>query len=241
MNLSPGDRRSRKSPAKSSDIYSTFVIHKDDEESQSPNDDPNIFATMLRKPDPTDNDASNSDDDDESLPPLLKRIPKDFDAAAVNFDNDYDDDANISGTMIVKSNRNHKSSPSYLRKPKVYDDDDDDDEDDDEDENESDFSTFVVRSSAKKERERQASVSGTIGGTFVKRSGGGGGGGSTMSKAVASMQAANLQEEERKLRKQTSSKVSTSSIPDSVTREDPSTKYELLHELGNCCLFWFPL
>lgn len=108
--------------------------------------------------------------------------------------------------------------------------------DDDEDENLSDFSTFVVRSSVKKERDRQASVSGTIGGTFVKRSGGGGGGGggSTMSKAVASMQAANLQEEERKLRKQTSSKVSTSSIPDSVTREDPSTKYELLHELGNC-------
>ncbi|XP_074328495.1 serine/threonine-protein kinase 1 isoform X1 [Apium graveolens] len=223
MNLSPGDRRNRKSPAKSSDIYSTFVIHKDDEDST---DDPNLFATMLRKPDPTDT-ASNSDDDDESLPPLLKRIPKDFDAAAINFDNDYDDDANISGTMIVKSNRNHKSSPSYMRKP--YEDDDDEDEEED-DENESDFSTFVVRSSAKKERERQASVSETIGGTFVKRSGGGGG--STMSKAVASMQAANLQEEERKLRKQTSSKVSTSSIPDSVTREDPSTKYELLHELG---------
>lgn len=183
---------------------------------------------MLRKPDPTDN---NSDDDDESLPPLLKRIPKDFDAAAINFDNDYeDDDANISGTMIVKSNRNQKSSPSYMRKPQSYDDDDDEDEDD---ENENDFSTFVVRSSVKKERERQASVSGTIGGTFVKRSGGGGGGGSTMSKAVASMQAANLQEEERKLRKQMSSKVSTSSIPDSVTGEDPSTKYELLHELGN--------
>lgn len=236
MNLTPGNRRNRNSPAKSSDIYSTFVIHKDDEDteqSQSPNDDPNIFATMLRKPDPTDDDDLNSDDD-ESLPPLLKRIPKDFDAAAINFDNDYDDDANISGTMIVKSNRNHKSSPSYLRKPQTYDDDDDDDDEDDENENESDFSTFVVRSSAKKERERQVSVSGTIGGTFVRRSGGGGGGGSTMSKAVASMQAANLQEEERKLRKQTSSKVSTSSIPDSVTREDPSTKYELLHELGNC-------
>ena len=27
-------------------------------------------------------------------------------------------------------------------------------------------------------------------------------------------------------------KVSTSSIPDSVTREDPTTKYELLNELG---------
>ncbi|XP_017236689.1 serine/threonine-protein kinase 1 isoform X2 [Daucus carota subsp. sativus] len=233
MNLSPGDRRNRNSPAKSSGIYSTFVIHDDvKESSQSPNNDSNIFATMLRKPDPTDNSASNSDDDDEFLPPLLKRIPKDFDASAMDFDNDYDDDTNISGTMIVKSNRHQNSSP--LRKPKVYDDDDDDDDDD---ENASDFSTFVVRSSVKKERERerQASVSGTVGGTFLRRSGGGGGGGgggNSMSRAVASMQASNLQEEERKLRKQASSKVSTSSIPDSVTREDPSTKYELLHELG---------
>jgi serine/threonine protein kinase len=39
------------------------------------------------------------------------------------------------------------------------------------------------------------------------------------------------QDEEWITRHQTS-KMSTSSIPDSVTREDPSTKYELLHELG---------
>lgn len=192
--------KSKNTPA---DLYSTFVVHSDDETLDDPEDD----------------------EDDESLPPLLKRIPKDFDATAIVFGDAYEHDAvsrdTISNTVIVKPDRNLSPPSPYSRKPMEFSDQEDE---------ESNFSTFVVRSTVKKEREREKSVSGTM----VRRSSGGVGDddGSTMSRAVASMQASNLQEEEKKkLRKQTS-KVSSSSIPDSVTREDPSTKYELLHELG---------
>ena len=105
-----------------------------------------------------------------------------------------------------------------------------DDEEMEEEEDGEGFSTFVVRSG---ERE---SVSGTV----VRRTGGGDVG-STMSRAVASMQAvgdlgfgkqrkgsgSSQGEEARQL-----AKMSSSSIPESVTREDPTTKYELLNELG---------
>ena len=101
-------------------------------------------------------------------------------------------------------------------------------EDEDEDDDGDGFSTFVVRES--------------VSGTVVRRtSGGDGGGGSTMSRAVASMRAvgdlgfgkqrkgsgSSQGDESRQL-----TKMSSSSIPESVTREDPTTKYELLNELG---------
>ncbi|XP_060215087.1 serine/threonine-protein kinase 1 isoform X2 [Lycium barbarum] len=221
----------------------------------------NIYATMLVNDDVIVDDDDDDDDlnDDESLPPLLKRLPKDFGGGAIDSVSD-DDVASISGTMIVKTDRSSKLQPqqqqqqqqtarymSYWdrddktpitrRRYQENEDDEDEDEDDNEDEDEEGrFSTFVV-----KDNEFDS-------GTMMRRtvrSGSNEGVGSTMSRAVASMQAVGeigigrqrnrgSGEEEGgggTLRPQ-GSKMSSSSIPDSVTREDPCTKYELLHELG---------
>ncbi|KAD2393613.1 hypothetical protein R6Q59_012095 [Mikania micrantha] len=221
MDFPPVARRTTKKPTKS-ELYSTFVVHSDDEEDDDQTqknpknaDTGDIYATMLCKEDEDPND-------DESLPPLLKRLPKDF-GAAVDSD---DDGESISGTMIVKTGGRRVQS-SYRRE--------DFDEEEDDDEDGGGFGTFVVRSD---ERESE-SASGTV----VRRNSGGSGGMSTMSRAVASMQAvgegfgrprkgtSGSQDEGGHSRHQTS-KMSSGSIADSVTREDPSTKYELLHELG---------
>ncbi|KAJ0724989.1 putative protein kinase STE-STE20-Pl family [Helianthus annuus] len=224
MDFSPSSRRNTKKPTKS-DLYSTFVVHSDDDEDENNNNQPqknpknsdagDIYATMLCK----DDDDPN---DDESLPALLKHLPKDF-GAAVDSD---DDGESISGTMIVKTDRRRVQS-TYRR--------DEEEDEDDEDDDGAGFGTFVVRS---EERENE-SVSGTV----VRRSSGGGGM-STMSRAVASMQAVGEGFGRRKgsgtgssvddggCSRQQTSKMSSGSIADSVTREDPSTKYELLHELG---------
>lgn len=108
------------------------------------------------------------------------------------------------------------------------------------------FSTFVVRSTAKS-RSRE-SVSGTIlrrtgGSRSDTRDGGGGLEGSTLGRAVASMQGMGELGFGKQRRGNGSprseegggrmcSKVSSSSIPESITREDPNSKYELLNELG---------
>ncbi|KVI05450.1 Protein kinase, ATP binding site-containing protein [Cynara cardunculus var. scolymus] len=113
------------------------------------------------------------------------------------------------------------------------------------------YSTFVVHNdeeddeaqkqkNPKKERESES-----ISGTVVRRTSGGM---STMSRAVASMHAvgegfgkprkgsgtptSSSQDEEGGYSRRQTSKMSSGSIADSITREDPSTKYELLHELG---------
>lgn len=251
-------RRSRKVPPRP-ELYSTVVIHDDEEENgntrrgrqrRNPKSEDDLYATMVYK----GNDAEDDDeDDDASLPPLLKRLPKDFGGgASIDYFDDEDDGIGDDfGTMIVKTDRNRSrsrsaSSNSTLRRVpppplpppttqkrgsglmRPEEEDEDEDEDDDGD----GFSTFVVRSG---ERE---SVSGTV----VRRTSGGGGSvGSTMSIAVASMQAVgdlgfgkqrkgsgSSQGEESRLL----TKMSSSSIPESVTKEDPTTKYELLNELG---------
>lgn len=262
MDQSAFSLRTRKTRPKS-DLYSTVVIHDDgdggdggyDERDQGGRrrntrneDDP--YATMVYK----DNGyGEDEDDDDSSLPPLLKRLPKDFGGgASMDYDDDDpDEDAGDFGTMIVKTDRSrqrNRSSSSYSspmdstwksRKSQgstvagLGGEDDDDDDDGD-----GGFSTFVVRSTARSsERE-------SISGTVVRRTSGGGSGvGSTMERAVASMQASgelgfgkqkrgtgsSLNDEGRQ---SIATKVSSSSIPESVTREDPTTKYELLNELG---------
>jgi len=184
------------------------------------------------------NDDVDVEEDEESLPPLLKRLPKDFGGGD---DDDDDDDADF-GTMIVKAGRGRHQNQSWSssssvappRKPhsapftefesRINDIGDNSDGDDD---GRVEFGTFLVKS------------------TVVRRSGSGGGG-STMGKAVASMQASGelgfgkerkgsgLLGEEGKQHQQKQSKMSSSSIPESVTREDPTTKYELLNELGAC-------
>ncbi|KAL3511032.1 hypothetical protein ACH5RR_030433 [Cinchona calisaya] len=130
---------------------------------------------------------------------------------------------------------------------------------DEEEEEEGNFSTFVVRKGVdeveeEEEEDEEDEEMGT--GTVVRKTTGrkkSSGGGGTMSRAVASMQAVGeigggfgrqrksgsgggMAVEEGgggdRIRGHGSGKVSISSIPDCVTKEDPSTKYELLHELG---------
>ncbi|XP_052198479.1 serine/threonine-protein kinase 1 [Diospyros lotus] len=272
MDFSPTGRRMRGAPAKA-DIYSTVVVHDDEsEEQQEPprgkdkgkgkgkgktKEEEDIYATMLYK------DDHNNDEDD--LPPLLKRLPKDFGA----IDGGEDDDAgSISGTVIVKTdrggNRNRSSSSSFsagwrprsapldwqrAATPRTRV----------QEEEGADFSTFVVRSTVRnRDDERDGRERESVSSTVVRRTGGTGGSASTtttttMSRAVASMQAMGDLGFEKKQKKRSegssvaasgfsdyhdegrhglASKVSSSSIPDSVTREDPSSKYELLHELG---------
>jgi hypothetical protein len=195
----------------------------------------------------------DDDEDDSSLPPLLKRLPKDFGGGAPV---DDDDDNADFGTMIVKTDRTRPSnlsspssySPSKSRssplseykpaRPGNRNDEDEGEGDGDGDE----FSTFVVRSTVRaSERE---SVSGTV----LRRTGVKGMGDSTMGRAVASMQAVgdlrfavqrkgsgSSQGAGEEGRYPLMTKMSSSSIPESVTREDPTTKYELLNELGRCC------
>ncbi|CAN4124613.1 unnamed protein product [Withania somnifera] len=252
MELRPSSWRSRKPPppaAKqlSDNLYSTFVIH-DDRRKTDENDHSDLYSTTLYKNNNDDVIVDDDDDlnDDESLPSLFRRLPKDFGGGGdVASGVDDDDVASISGTMIVKTGRNSKQQQQPTARYMSYWDrdqksptrrryEDEDEGNDEEEEEEGRFSTFVV-----KDNEFDS-------GTMVRRTGSGEGVGLTMSRAVASMQAAGeigigrqMQrnrgsgEEEGggKLRAQ-GSKMSSSSIPDSVTMEDPSTKYELLHELG---------
>ncbi|XP_031100582.1 serine/threonine-protein kinase 3-like [Ipomoea triloba] len=254
MDFSQTPWRSRKPPPpKLTDIYSTVGVqgnhkHKNDAAETDASD---LYATVVYKGDvDVDVDVVDDPNDDESLPPLLKRLPKDFGGGGL-IDSDSDNEAaSISGTMIVKTSRSSMySNPAspYLKprsgpasywersERKSEDQGEEEEEEDDDEEEEVSFSTFVVKDS-----EFDA---GTVE-TRTRKSGSGGASGlSTMSRAVASMQAVGeigharqrksgsgwVQEEE--LRPQ-GSKVSSSSIPESVTKEDPSSKYELLHELG---------
>lgn len=240
MNYPPSTRRTRKAPAKS-DLYSTFVVHSGSEsESESGSRkikpkpqgsrEPDLYATMIYK------DGDEEDEDYSSLPPLLKHLPKDFGGGPTDFDDD--DDAGDFGTVIVKSDRgrNARGQPSYSFKPPAaavaspiwarrdgldVDDDDVEEEEEEEDGDGEGFGTFVVRSTVRSDREG----SGTVVKRAVASMGELGFGKQKRSTSTTSLQG----EENRFLQ---NSKASLSSIPDNLTREDPSTKYELLNELG---------
>lgn len=188
----------RKAPTKS-ELYSTVVIHDDDED-----DETNAINY-------SQNDAAM--EDDESLPPLLKRLPKDF--GATPLDDDDEDDGDF-GTMIVKTKTKTKNKTTRTIVNKPFQDFKKPDGDDE-------YGTFVVRSSDKNSSDTVRS------GKYDD---------STMGRAVASMRrfgsSSSLHGDEARQQ----SKVSSSSIPESVIREDPSTKYELLNELG--AFFFFP-
>nr|VDD63910.1 unnamed protein product [Brassica oleracea] len=202
---SPRSRRSRK-PDPTPDLYSTFVVHSDSDSDQGrdpdkPDEDETVdlYATMVYKSD---------SDEDSMLPPLLKRLPKDFGGGGAS----YDGDGGF-GTVIVK--KDSKNSP---RVPVVNPADEESSDEGEE------YGTFVVvkpcSSKKGKEKEKETDLS-------------------TMGRAVASMQESSfggknnrkstpsLQQQKQKQ----SSKMSTTSLPDCV-REDPTTKYEFLNELG---------
>lgn len=208
MDSSPKSRRNHKS-SKNTDIYSTVVIHGNEEDEDdvpealphSSSSEEDIYATMLCK---------DEQEDDSSLPPLLKRLPKDF-GAAIDYDDEHDNNYN-SGTMIVKTNRNPPASssssyssakPRYLpfvdrnqsSSKKIIDDDEDD------------YSTFRVRSTVRSNETEFG---------FAKQR--------KESGSSSSHRGESRQQQPRK--------ISSSSIPESVTKEDPSSKYELLNELG---------
>ncbi|XP_009127709.2 serine/threonine-protein kinase hippo [Brassica rapa] len=221
---SPRSRRTRQ-PDPKPDIYSTFVVHSDSDSDQDskrkpkPEDDEDdenvdLYATTVYKGD-TDGGGDEDDDDDSFLPPLLKRLPKDFGGGA-SLDYDDEDDGDF-GTMIVKKDRDSHSSskPRVAASPprRIADE---------ESSEEEEFGTFVVKPSSKKGKEMDLS---------------------TMGRAVASMQESSFGgKKNRKSRpsspsshrrmQQQNSKMSTTSLPDSITREDPTTKYEFLNELG---------
>ncbi|KAJ0980160.1 hypothetical protein J5N97_008415 [Dioscorea zingiberensis] len=167
-----------------------------------------IYSTVVIHGDDSDHE---DDEDEESLPPLLQRVPKDF-GAAID-DDDDDGDSSVSGTVVVRRERRPMRSPFMdiqRASPRARSDTEDA------------YSTFVVHSSATEE---------SVSGTFIRRTGGGGGFGSTISAGELGFGfgfSQGLGEETRHKQR----KASVSSVPESVTREDPSTKYELLHELG---------
>ncbi|KAG7013098.1 Serine/threonine-protein kinase dst1 [Cucurbita argyrosperma subsp. argyrosperma] len=265
-------------------LYSTVVIHSNSDSDadnkpsdrrlqrrrRPPSEGQDLYATMVYKD--VDKGHEDEDDDDSSLPPLLKRLPKDFGGGApIDYNDDedfgFDHDTEDFGTVIVKTGRsrplNRSLSSSVSAKPRSSalpsvnfqtgssgtrsGGRDGSEEGDVSEEDDGDgYSTFVVKPSARS-RNRE-SVSDTILRRSVAsrsdtRDGGGGLEGSTLGRAVASMQGmgdlgfgkqrkgtGSPKSEEGGGRMR--SKVSTSSIPESITREDPNTKYELLNELG---------
>ncbi|CAI9096450.1 OLC1v1032604C1 [Oldenlandia corymbosa var. corymbosa] len=230
----------RLDPSSAADIYATMV-RKDDDET----DDDSLPPLLKRLPkdfglDPTmnseDDDAGGLFDAASSISGTMI-VKKSFNSRGPSF-------------LDRTGKRNFDNAASYRRR--YGDEEDDDDEDGD---GVADFGTFVVRKGVEEdedeeEEEEDELGSGTIVRKTARRAGKKSVGGGTMSRVVASMQAVGeIGGKQRKvggnaggtaedgigngrLRGYGSGKVSTSSIPDSVTKEDPSTKYELLHELG---------
>ncbi|KAG4158621.1 hypothetical protein ERO13_D02G130100v2 [Gossypium hirsutum] len=234
MEQPPTSRRTRKSQAKS-ELYSTFVIHSGSESDfgsgkskpkPQPSREPDLYATMVYK------DVDEEGEDGSSIPPPLKCAPKLFGGGG-GTPSDADDgsgDAGDLGTMIVKKDHVREArggTPSSFNPPALAgvspisargDKMDVEEEEDDEGEG---FGTFVVRSTARNEREG----SGTVVNRAVASTGELGFGKQKTSTSTTPLQG----EESRFLQ---NNKVLSSSVPDCVIREDPSTKYELLNELG---------
>ncbi|KAK8686839.1 hypothetical protein V6N13_125856 [Hibiscus sabdariffa] len=189
-------------------------------------------SRRTRKPQPTMlyKDVNGEREDDSSLhPPLIKCVSKHFGAAPSDDDND-NGAAGDFGTMIVKTDRDRMSlreTPASFRTPPIatrdeMDVDDDDDEKEEEDDDGESFGTFVVRSTVRSEREES--------GTMVVNRAVASMGELGFGKQKSSTSTTSLPGEEHRFLQ--NNKVSSSSVPDCVIREDPSTKYELLNELG---------
>uniref|UniRef100_A0A0D9VZ52 non-specific serine/threonine protein kinase n=1 Tax=Leersia perrieri TaxID=77586 RepID=A0A0D9VZ52_9ORYZ len=213
--------RSPWSRPRKADVYSTVVVHDDDEED----------TAAARGVGRGGGHALAEDDDDEdpsSLPPLLQRLPKDFGGASFDEDDDpYSsdlDDASLSATVVVKRGAPASTSGSSSRSPFL-----DLRRSSPRDAEGDLYSTFVVHGTSRSggASSPRESASG---------SGGGGFGSSFWSPAEGRSeelrQPALLLQQQHQQQQHSRRKASVSSVPESVTREDPSTKYELLHELG---------
>jgi hypothetical protein len=195
---------SRGKKKKDSEIYSTVVIHGGADDASEPESEP-----------------------DASLPPLLQRLPKDFgrssfDESEADSGSDSDHQSvSYSGTFVVK--RTLGAPPRSVRKPnpppqhvpfpdlRRFSADVDDDS----------FSTFVVKSTSPRDGGSES-----ISGTVIRRTEGGVGGG------FGSPFVSGVVVDEGRFTRNSRRRTSVSSVPDNVTREDPTTRYELLDELG---------
>lgn len=172
-----------------------------------------IYSTVV-----VHNDSKEEEEDISSLPPLLQRVPKDF-GGGVSLNDHYveeydeEDQPFSSGTVVVKhdtpSRRILSTAPplSPGKHRPVLLDVDKDGEEGGRDDSPSSYSTFVKKSD------------GTVGG---------GGFGSMVMKTGE----IDSHYWEQQMQQHPRRKMSVSSVPDTVTREDPTTKYELLSELG---------
>ncbi|KAL5987888.1 hypothetical protein ACLOJK_035644 [Asimina triloba] len=217
-------------PRPKSDLYSTVVIHhsssssENDQNPASNADDADIYATTIYKP--SKGEEEEEEEDSSSLPPLLQRLPKDFGTAPDDYDDDADDPEafSSSGTFIVRRNRN--SVPRRPANPLLSDrhrpmsrgippD-------------EEPYSTFVVKSTVKSKGalgDGRGSIRDSgAGGTVIRRTG--------VHGFYPSFRGERRSEENWPTQQSPARKISVGSIPESVTREDPTMKYELLNELG---------
>ncbi|MQM12329.1 hypothetical protein Taro_045247 [Colocasia esculenta] len=212
---SSSSSRSGNQRAKASDIYSTVVIHDDDGE------------TPGRAP-------SDDEEDISKLPPLLQRLPKGFGAHPDDEDDDEDDGDGLGFSETVIVRRDRPSPPTSARRPlrSSFTDVRRASPRSRADLEEA-YSTFVRRSTPRS-RESTTPREDWDSGSVVRRtsSGGGWAGGFGSSSAISRAVEIMRQGEESQLQQQQRRRMSVSSVPDSITREDPSTKYELLHELG---------
>eukprot|EP00268_Persea_americana_P041781 TRINITY_DN4176_c0_g1_i1.p1 TRINITY_DN4176_c0_g1~~TRINITY_DN4176_c0_g1_i1.p1 ORF type:complete len:787 (+),score=151.63 TRINITY_DN4176_c0_g1_i1:146-2506(+) len=193
--------------------FSTVVIHNSSDES-----DENPSTSVRRHADDDD-----EEEDSSSLPPLLQRLPKDFGIAP---DDENDDSHFSSGTVVYRPDR--ASLPRRPTNPpfsdlgrsgarKVPQEEDP-------------YSTFLVKSTARSRsvlRSPRESLSGTV----IRRTGGASFG-SGSAREFGFWEGRRDEAAETIQKQQQPRKISVGSIPDSVTKEDPSTKYELLNELG---------
>lgn len=269
------------------DVYSTLVIHEDSESSEDGEsnvrveDSHDIYATMIYK-EPAE---------DVSLPPLLQRVPKDFDAAHV------DEEDDIYSTVVVKSEEPSSSSGLYFgggrfrssatnlssryTRPSVTGSGRKFIKNEEKIQQEDAYSTFLVNStiSPRRESPRVPVPADNIDSTMIRNNDtystmirnddiystmiqkddvystmiqkddetfstivhrGGDSSSSSIGMAVQSMRKSNEVSGISKRkgpegdngRLEDTKKRSSSPVPDNVIREDPSTKYELLDELG---------
>ena len=146
--------------------------------------------------------GEESEEDISQLPPLLQRLPQGFGAYAEEDDEDDADAAEFSGTVVIKGDRPPQRSPFSASPRDRFDEA---------------YATFLRRSTS---RPNQVSSKDDWGDGISP----------SLNQAVEIMKQGESQRQRQTQRQ--GNKMSVSSVPESITKEDPATKYELLRELG---------
>ncbi|XP_078430143.1 protein kinase superfamily protein isoform X2 [Wolffia australiana] len=169
------------------------------------------MASSPRNPPNSSSSAADDDDDDDDvskLPPLLQRLPHGFGADPDDDDGfDFADD----DSLLVNRDRPSPFAEALRASPKQRFD--------------GAYATFLRRSTP---RSGQAGPADWDSGTVVRRVDSNH---PSLSRAVEIMRQGEKNHAPDHRPRQ-GRKMSVSSVAESITREDPTTKYELLHELG---------